>query len=491
MSIENEHVMPRSNAKKTFHAPQSHLPFQATILENITESVIVTDPNGKIIYWNKGAEALFGYTSEEMIGKTVALLYAGGAEQQLAQDLQHILQGQDYSGRWIGRRKDNTTIYIAIKTTPLRNPDTTIIGFLGIASDITARKEAEETRLRLAAIVESSDDAIVSKTLDGIITSWNAAAQRLFGYSAEEAVGKHITLIIPVELYGEEEEIIRKLRLGIHIHHYETVRLRKDGSRIEVSLSISPIKDDTGKIIGVSKIARDISERKELERRKDEFMSMASHELKTPVTVLKGFTQLLRQRFQKRNDKESVRFIERMDTQINKLIALIGDMLDLSRMQNGQLAYRMESFDIIELVQEIVENVQWTTQTHHILVEKTVEAHIYGDRDRIGQVLINLLMNAIKYSRKADRIIVSMEIHDGNIQISVQDFGIGISQSSQERIFERFYKVNGTIEQTFPGLGIGLYIARQIIERHQGHLWVESRKGEGSIFRFSLPLIRE
>ena len=491
MAIQDEQMMRLSKTKNAPLSPQEQLQFQASILENITESVIVTDLTGTIIYWNKGAQVLFGYTLEEVLGKTPALLYPDRDEGQLANDLQQVLQGQDYVGEWEGRRKDATSVWVAIKTTLLRNPAAEVIGFLGVASDITARKEAEEIRTRLAAIVASSDDAIVGKTLDGIITSWNAAAERLFGYSAEEAVGKHITLIIPVERRHEEEEIISKLRQGIRIHHYETVRLRKDGTLFEVSLSISPVKDATGRIIGAAKIARDVSERRELERRKDEFISMASHELKTPVTALKGFTQLLLRRFKNRNDEESIRSLARMDAQIDRLTTLISDMLDLSKMQSGQLAYRMEQFDLAELIREIIENVQGTTQTHQLLLEKTVEVQIYGDRDRIGQVLINLLTNAIKYSPTAERIIVGMAIHEENALVSVQDFGIGISQSYQESIFQRFYQVNEPAEKTYAGLGIGLYIASQIIERHQGRLWVQSRKGEGSIFRFSLPLVHE
>ncbi len=362
-------------------------------------------------------------------------------------------------------------------------------------AELAQRKEverllriSEEDHFRLAAIVESSDDAIVSKTLDGIITSWNGAAERLFGYSAEEATGKHITLIIPPELRYEEEEIIAKLRQGIRIQHYETVRMRKDGKRIEVSLSISPVRDRSGKIIGASKIARDISERRELERRKDEFISMASHELKTPVTALKGFTQLLQRRFKSRSDEETLRFLARMESQIDKMTTLICDMLDLSRMQTGQLEYRMDLFDLAPLVQEIVENVQGTTQTHRIILEKTTATQVYGDRDRIGQVLINLLTNAIKYSRDADRIIVRMATHEGNALVSVQDFGIGISEAYQEKIFDQFYQVTEPAEKTYPGLGIGLYISRTIMERHQGQLRVQSRKGAGSTFTFQLPL---
>jgi signal transduction histidine kinase len=304
-------------------------------------------------------------------------------------------------------------------------------------------------------------------------------------------MGKPITIIIPPTLYQEEEDIIKKLRQGIGIQHYETVRLRKDGTLFDVSLSISPIKDSAGRVIGAAKIARDISERKELDQRKDEFISMASHELKTPITALKGFTQLLHRRFKRRNDEESLHLLARIDTQLNKLTTLISDLLDISKMQTGQLEYRMEVFDLDVLAQEIVESVQGTTQTHGLLLEKTAGIHIFGDRDRIGQVLINLLTNAIKYSPDADRVIMKVAIDGENALVSVQDFGIGIAKVYQEKIFERFYQVSESEEKSSPGLGIGLYIVRQIIKRHQGHLRVQSRKGEGSIFSFSVPLVHE
>lgn len=359
--------------------------------------------------------------------------------------------------------------------------------------EIARRQQAEYEHYRLAAIVESSNDAIVSKILDGIITSWNQAAERLFGYSEQEAIGKPITIIIPPDLQSEEKEIISKLRRGIRIQHFETVRLRKDGTTIDVSLSISPIKDSKGNVIGAAKIARDITERKELERRKDDFIGIASHELKTPVTVLKGFAQILQRRFQNRDDAESLRFLTRMNTQLDKLTRLINELLDASKIQNGQLVYRMEKFDLLALVEEIIENVQAASRSHRILLETATEGEIciYGDRDRIGQVIMNLLTNAIKYSRGADRVILRIMADGGRASLSVQDFGIGIDQVYHENIFERFYQVPEIAEQTYPGLGIGLYLSREIIRRHQGCLRVQSSRGEGSTFTFSLPLAPE
>lgn len=416
----------------------------------------------------------------------------------------HSLDEQNYNARFLDSIQQHFRILPAGSYSLLIGPDERLhaIALLQhktsvLEAELEQRAEtekhlrtSEEALYRLAAIVESSDDAIVSKTLDGIIISWNGAAEQLFGYSSEEAVGKHITLIIPPELYAEEEEIISNLRQGKRIEHYETVRLRKDGTHIEVSLSISPVKDRNGKIIGGAKIARDISERREVERRKDEFIGMASHELKTPVTTLKGFTYLLQRRLKDHGDEEALRFLARMDGQIDRLTNLVNDLLSITQIQRGRLEYRMEEFDLAELVQETIENVQGTTQTYHLLLQETVTAPVYGDRDRIGQVLTNLLTNAIKYSRDIDRVIVRMAIQEGNVIVSVQDFGVGISRKHQQKIFERFYQVTEPEERTYPGLGIGLYLSRNIIERHQGQLRVQSRKGEGSTFSFHLPLAR-
>jgi len=461
------------------------------LFEESKDGILMVDPRtGKITDANPAMTELLGCTHEQL----------------LAQELWQTGLFQDREATLEALRELQEKQYLRYATLPLHTKDGRcrevefvstlyqVDGYTVIQCnihDITERRQAEEEHSRLAALVESSNDGIVGKTLDGIITSWNQAAERLFGYSASEAVGKPITIIIPPTLYQEEEDIIEKLGKGIRIQHYETVRLRKDGTLIEVSLSISPLKDSMGKVIGAAKIARDISERKELDRRKDEFISMASHELKTPITALKGFTQLLHRRFKSRGDEESLHFLARIDTQLNKLTKLISDLLDISKMQVGKLEYCMEVFDLDVLAQEIVESVQGTTQTHRLLLEKTAGIRILGDRDRIGQVLINLLTNAIKYSPDADRVIMQVAIDGENALVSVQDFGIGIAKAYQEKIFERFYQVSESEEKTYPGLGIGLYIVRQIIKRHQGHLWVQSRKGGGSIFSFSVPLVHE
>ncbi|MFL5694081.1 MAG: sensor histidine kinase [Ktedonobacteraceae bacterium] len=227
------------------------------------------------------------------------------------------------------------------------------------------------------------------------------------------------------------------------------------------------------------------------ERRKDEFISMTSHELKTPVTSLKGFTNVLQRRLTKQGDEQGLHYLARIDAQLNKLTKLISDLLDISRMQTGKLAFQVEVFDLDRLVYETVENVQAATTTHEFLVEGRTDACILGDKDRIGQVFINLLTNAVKYSPHANKVLVRLSRDQARCIVSIQDFGIGIDETHQQKIFERFYQVTDPEEKTYPGLGIGLYISSEIVERHHGRIEVQSHKREGATFTVTLPLLQE
>jgi signal transduction histidine kinase len=209
------------------------------------------------------------------------------------------------------------------------------------------------------------------------------------------------------------------------------------------------------------------------------------------VTSLKGFLALLQRLLASQDNAKVLYYLARMDAQIDKLTKLINDLLDVSRMQSGQLVYREERVAVDALVQDVVESVQETTQTHHLQLEGQTQAHVFGDRDRLGQVLINLLNNAIKYSPDADTVVVRLATDANQILVSVQDFGRGIAREHHHKIFERFYQVTDPEEKTFPGLGIGLSICCEIVKRHGGHLWVESEKGAGATFHLSLPLIQE
>ncbi len=450
------------------------------LLDTIGEAVFVIDTQWRYTYVNKKAEELVGRPCEELLGNTIWELFPETVATIFSAEMHRAVQ-------------QNTPTCIETYYPPLQKWFESRIhpsaaGLVVLSQDITERKLLEVERGKYAALVSSSDDAIVSKTLDGTITSWNHTAERMFGYTAEEAIGQHITLIIPPELHQEEEDIIGKLRQGIRIRHYETVRVRKDGTKVDVSLSISPIIDRAGNIIGAAKIARDITERIELERRKDEFISMASHELKTPITTLKGFTDMLLRKLERQGMQEEVPMLTRMDAQINRLTRLIDELLDVSKVQAGRLDYEEEPVDLAALLRETVEILQPTSPTHPLIVKETTHAMIMGDKDRLGQVLTNLIGNAIKYSPQANQVDLSITTSNKTVTLRVRDYGVGIPKAHQKHIFDRFYRGRVSHNKAFPGLGMGLYIAHEIVKWHGGEITVESEEGKGSTFVVSLPL---
>jgi signal transduction histidine kinase len=233
---------------------------------------------------------------------------------------------------------------------------------------------------------------------------------------------------------------------------------------------------------------RDITERKKLEEQKDDFVGIASHELKTPITSIKAYTQLLQYRFRNAQDSKSVELVNKMDAQLDKLTSLINDLLDVTKIEGRKIRFNEEYFDLNELINETVEELQRTSLQHTLVTKLTATKSVYGDRNRIGQVLTNLITNAIKYSPRAKEAIVKTRVENTYVTICVQDFGIGIAEKEQLKVFERFFRVGDKGQETFPGLGLGLYISAEIVRRHSGKLWVESKKGKGSTFCFRLPI---
>jgi len=364
---------------------------------------------------------------------------------------------------------------------------------------VTAKKDLELKQSILSAIVNSSDDAIISKTLDGTITSWNPAATKMFGYEEAETIGKNISIIIPPDRLEEETLIIENIRNGKKIDHFETVRIAKDGSKKNISLTVSPLKNNRGKIVGASKIARDISlkienqkqlqlytERlQELIKYKDEFMTMASHELRTPLTVILANLQILQLMMQ---DDPRIKFINKTLNQVLKLSGLITQLLNVSEIQSGRLELNLSVFNINKLIKDVIENVQQTTNSHR-LIYKTVINKIFinGDREKIEQVIVNLLGNAIKYMPSGGDNIVKLQEKKADLLVSIEDKGVGIPKNDLENIFQRFYRVSGT-PSSFSGSGIGLYISSEIIKMHHGKIWAESNMESGSVFYFSIPI---
>ena len=373
----------------------------------------------------------------------------------------------------------------------------------GVALD-NARlyREVQQSRDQLDIILQGVADGILVYAPDSRILYANEAAAHLSGYVSVQQMltAQQRALLSKYEIIDEQGQPFPPNRLThLRVLAGEPEAQAVIGSR-EVGtgqperwslVTSRPVAGESGEVAMVVTIVHDITERMIVERRKDAFISMASHELKTPVTSLKGFTNILQRRLTRQGDEQGLHYLARMDAQIDRLTALISELLDISRMQSGKLALREEPVALDALIEETVEAVQAASSTHHLLIEGNNGVQVPGDQERLRQVFVNLLTNAIKYSPRAEKVIVRLARDDagGQVIVSVQDFGIGIDKAHHEHIFERFYQVTDAEEKTYPGLGIGLYISREIVERHRGRLWVESSKGQGATFFVALPFL--
>jgi len=252
-----------------------------------------------------------------------------------------------------------------------------------------------------------------------------------------------------------------------------------------------PQYDSESNFTGYIGACVDITEQKNLQQQKDDFIGIASHELKTPVTSIKAYTQVLERMLSKNGESKEAGMISKMDKQINRLTSLIGDLLDVTKINSGRLQFNDQEFDFNMLVKDLVEDLQHTSAKHTLVVDFASTGYVFGDKERIRQVITNLITNAIKYSPNADKIIIRTSLKKNEVRLCVQDFGIGISEDKIERVFEQFYRVSGDMQHTFPGLGLGLYISSEIIKREGGRIWVTSTVGEGSTFCFSLPVYNQ
>jgi PAS domain S-box-containing protein len=793
--------MNRDITERKQHERENQEPYR-TIVRTANEGIWLIDTEARTLFINERMAEMLGYPVEELVSHIMPEFVFADDLAGVYQRIENNLQGHFEQFDFRFRRKDGMPLVMPACTSPVRDSRGQITGVQWMVSNGSQRLQIEQARHQLAALVESAAIPIIGKTREGIITSWNSAAERMYGYSAQETIGQPITLIFPPDRQNEFVGIMERIRQGERVDLYETVRRKKDGTLLPVSITVSPIYESDGQISGASDIAHDITERRRIEayeqfltkvsrvlsstldyqetlaniarlvvpqmadwfavdlvdaagqfelielahkdpeqvcwarklrerypldadtqtgaanvvrtgrsahyaeitdemlvasardeeelalsrqigltsvmivplvtrgrasgtvtfvatqsgkhyderdlalaeevgrragialdnarlyreaqqsrdqldiilqgvadgilvyapdsrilyanetaaqtsgygsvqqmlaaqqqsllsryeiideqgqpfapsqlthlrvfagepqaqsiigyrelgngqperwslvtsrpvrgpsgevemvvtiihditermivdRRKDEFISMTSHELKTPVTSLKGFTNVLQRRLTKQGDTQGLHYLSRMEAQLDKLTALISELLNISRMQSGKLTLREEPIDLDALIEETVEMVQAATTTHQLLIEGRSGAHVLGDQDRLAQVFVNLLTNAIKYSPRANKVLVRLWRDEGGRQaiVGVQDFGIGIDKMHHGKIFERFYQVTDPEEKTYPGLGIGLYISREIIARHQGRMSVESHKGHGATFFVTLPLL--
>ena len=462
------------------------------IVDSTSDAIIGQDLNGMVTTWNTAAERIFGYAPEDIVGHSIMTVVPPELQREQLDVIRRIMQGEPVEHFETQRlRRGGEQIEVAITVSPIRSSSGAIIGASQIARDISERRRTEETRMRLAAIVESSDDAIISKDLDGIITSWNSGAKQIFGYEADEIVGHSVMRLIPRELHAEEPMILARLRAGQRVEHYESKRRRKNGELIDVSLTISPIRDSKGKVIGASKIARDITERKRAEVALIEKEKLAAtgrmaaaiaHEVNNPLESIMNLSYLL---------THDPGLSEKASYYASLLLQEVERASEITRRTLS--FYRSPSLpgevELGPVLETIIRSKQQRVREKGITVETEIEGEgkVWGLGGELGQVISNLLENAI--DAVGQNGFIRLRARDlnrsGSIQLSVCDNGPGIPAEVVERIFEPFFTTKSS-----RGSGLGLWVTRGIIEKHNGSIRVrtsQAGKHRGTIFTVILP----
>jgi PAS domain S-box-containing protein len=359
---------------------------------------------------------------------------------------------------------------------------------LNVMEDAIISKEAlKQSEERLRVVVESAVDfAIINTNTKGMVEAWNSGAEKIFGFTAEEMIGKSADVIFTEEdqaNHVSEKEMATAREKGCA--EDERWHKRKDGSLFYASGVMRPVYNP--ELTGYVKVARDMTQQKLLEQQKDDFIAVASHELRTPVTSIKAYTELLREILTEREAGESTELVIKLDGQIDRLIELIHSLLDTTKIAEGQLFLSPENFDLNKLAAEKIEELQHSSDKHTLKLVADKDVFIKADKKRIAEVFTNLISNAIKYSPKGGNVIVATEKKQDGVEVSIKDNGIGIPESAQAKLFGRFFRAKNTQIETYPGMGLGLYIASSIIKKHNGNMWVTSKLNGGSTFYFSLP----
>jgi PAS domain S-box-containing protein len=476
------------------------------LLANAPVAISVIDGQGQVQGVNPHFERLFGYAATEAVGHDINALIVPKSEMPKASQLQRRARAGDTVVIEVERRrKDGTVVPVRLSA---RQVEGSAEGHIFVMyEDISDRRRAQDALTQLASIVETSEDAIIGQTLYGTVVSWNAAAQRMFGYTLGEIQGKHIAVLAPADRADEVQAILERIRGGDHIEHFETVRVRKDGTPVPVSISISITRDTAGRISGFSTIARDVREevatREALRQARDaaerlaqtrsSFLANMSHEIRTPLNAVLGLTELLLDTELSPEQRHSLSLVQVAG---ETLLTLLNDILDLSKIEAEQVRLESIPFAPTHLVETTIGLLTARARQKRIEVladlSPDLPPMLRGDPTRLRQVLTNLVGNAVKFT-EAGEIVVSVQaagMREGRtlLRFAVRDTGIGIPADKLETIFEEFGQADESTTRKYGGTGLGLAIARRLVRLMDGDLTVTSAVGEGTEFAFSVPL---
>lgn len=471
-------VTQRIKSEEELKKVNSLFTIQAKVIDNSPDLIAVVDR--KYIYQmvnpmyarmhKRSPDKIIGCRVSDILGKKVFI-------NSIKPYLDRSLNGELVSfEKWFDY-PDRKSRYMSVNYYPLEK-NKFVVALINDATELKISEQIfKELNSKIINILESVTDAFFALDNRWRFIYSNKQTEEIFNKSREDLLGKNIWKVFPKALGSTfHKKSYEAVKSGASFAFEQYYRPKDKWFNVRVY----PSKD------GLSCYFHDITEQKELENRKDEFLSIASHEFKIPLTTIKAYTQILKNRLRK-DSNETYNYALRIEDQTNRLVRIVEELLDVSRIESGKMEIIKEEFDIDSLVKETVEDVQNTT-THKIIIKKSTGKTVYADRQHIGRVLINLLSNAIKYSPGKDKIEVILSEDGKNVILAVKDYGIGISQENQNKVFERFFRSNNSSKGKFPGLGLGLYISMNIIKNCGGDMWLKSKEDKGSTFYFSLPI---
>jgi len=468
----------------------------ATLVDNSVDLMSILNLNGTNSYINKAGMTLLGFDTEEQVMHTpIANLHT---PEDLAFVEAEVLPQVMQKGRWDGtmyvKHLKSGEIFpvfnncIRIDDPVSGKPIAVGAVMRDLRPELAAKQALADSEQLLRNITTAAPTALWMSDESGDITYVNQTWMDWTDSKFSDNLGEQWLKAIHKD---DRKRALNKFISDLKQRAFYEVEFRLNHSDGTIHWCVAtgkPQYDNDGNFIGYIGSCSDITEQKHLQQQKDDFIGIASHELKTPVTSIKAYTQVLEKMMQKQGAVREAGMIAKMDSQINRLTSLIGDLLDVTKINSGKLQFNDRDFDFNQLIKELIEDLQHTAGKHTIIEELEDTGMVYADRERISQVITNLITNAIKYSPDSDSVIVRTSVHNSEIRLCVQDFGIGITEQQQEKVFEQFYRVSGDMQHTFPGLGLGLYISSEIIKREGGRIWVNSKVGEGSTFCFALPV---
>lgn len=479
--------------------------YNRSLIEVSLDPLVTIGPDGKITDVNKATEIVTGYFRSELIGTDFSDYFT--EPEKAKEGYQYVFQKglvRDYPLEI--RHKYGHITPVLYNASIYRDENGRVTGVFAAARDITELKKAEEKIKALAKAIESSNDAIITGTLDGTITSWNKGAEQIYGYLTEELMGKNVSILEPDNLKGEIKQLFDKIKQGKNVKRYETLRLKKDGIAVNVSVTLSPIFDVSGNPVAFSGIARDITEKKITEnllhekqmaefanRTKSEFLANMSHELRTPLNSIIGFSDMLYEQAYGELNQKQLRAISNISNSGKHLLNLINGILDLSKIEANKMELDYKEFELassLDLIRNILSPI---ADKKNIEIETGVDnsiSKIWADEDRFIRIMFNLVDNAIKFSFENSLVKIGARKKGELVEITVEDTGIGIKTEDQNKLFKPFSQVNSFSSKKFQGTGLGLSLVKQIVNLHGGYVWFKSEQGKGSTFAFAIPITK-